>query len=1658
MEGMALYLVAALLVCFPAPSHSQLYSLITPSVLWVESEEQVVVEAHGLNVATEVTVNVQDFPHKRNNLYQIKASLTPENGMMATPSIKVLAKDLKNDPKKNTYVVVQARYAKFTLEKVVLVSFQSGYIFTQTDKTIYTPGSPVRYRIFSMGHDMERLDRNVIVEFMTPEDIVVSQNTINPASTVTQTYNLPELVSLGTWKVVAKYQDAPDESFSTQFEVKEYVLPSFEVVVEPAEKFYYVDSNRDFQVSITATFLYGKKVEGVAFVLFGVKIDNDKKSIPDSLRRIEIAEGEGEAVLTRAMLQSRFRNPNELIGHSLYVSVTVMTASGGDMVVAEKSGISIVTSPYQIHFTKTPKYFKPTMPYELTVYVTNPDGSPAARVPVVSEPLAANAITQNDGTAKLVLNTPGNAQELRITVKTNHEGLPRERQATKSMVARAYQTQGGSGNYLHLAVSATELKAGDNLLINFNLRSNNQQVLNKNMYFTYIILTKGKILMVGRQPRIAGQNLVTMSLRITPNLIPSFRIVAYYPVGNNEIVADSVWVDVKDTCMGTLIVKGATAADNQIHEPRDLVTIKVEGDANARVGLVAVDKGVYVLNKKYKLTQSKIWDTVEKSDIGCTAGSGMNNLGVFEDAGLTLETSNKLSTKQRSDAKCPEAARRRRRRSVQLIESKASKVAQYQDRRLRKCCEDGMYENPMGHTCEKRAEYIEDQNECRAAFLECCRYIKGIRDANQREAELELARSASEDGFLSDEDIASRTEFPESWLWETKVLTEKPDNQGISSKIVSFYLQDSITTWEVLAVSISETKGICVADPYEITVMTKFFIDLRVPYSVVRNEQVEIRAVLYNYAAQDIRVRVELMHNPAFCSASSAKQRYRQEFRIGRQSSRAVSFVIVPLELGIHDMEVKAAVWGVMVSDGVKKKLKVVPEGIQKKLTTVIELDPATQGNGTIQREEVKANDLSDMVPGTEPETKISVQGDPVAQIVEDSIDGTNLEHLIITPSGCGEQNMIRMTPTVIATHYLDATGQWEKLGVDRRSHALSQITKGYTQELVYKKPDHSYAAYVGRTSSTWLTAYVVKVFAMASKIESTITKDVICGGVKWLVLERQKPDGVFQEVAPVLSGTMTGGYNKGDAAEPEVALTAFVLIALLESKEICRDRINILDNGVNKAATYLSRKYGALQRPYTTALTAYALALAGQLNDERVLMAASTGGNRWEEYGAHTYNIEGTSYGLLALLKMKKYEATTPIVKWLVAQKYYGGTYGHTQSTVMVFQALAQYEIDVPTHKDLNLDVSVQLPERNAPITYRINYETALLARTAETKLNQGFTVQASGRGKATMTIVTMYNAKMQENSVQCKKFSLDVSVETLQLDQKQSKGASEAVKIKICTRYLDDHEDATMTIIDVSMLTGFAPDTDELKRLSEGVDRYISKFEVDNVMTDRGNLIIYLDKVSHREDECLVFKALKYFEVGLVQPGSVKVYNYYNLDEQCTKFYHPSKESGLLSRICHGDVCRCAEESCSLLNKMKEDINLQIRVELGCKPEVDYVYKTKLIRIEEDSGYDNYFMEVVEVIKGGSDPNPAASPRKFISQMKCRESLHLQENKDYLIWGLSTDMWPTKDTINYLISKDTWIERWPDDDECQEEEFQNLCNDFIQFSNILTILGCQS
>lgn len=43
-----------------------------------------------------------------------------------------------------------------------------------------------------------------------------------------------------------------------------------------------------------------------------------------------------------------------------------------------------------------------------------------------------------------------------------------------------------------------------------------------------------------------------------------------------------------------------------VYEPGEEFGLRVTGDPGAKVGLVAVDKGVYVLNNKNRLTQTKV--------------------------------------------------------------------------------------------------------------------------------------------------------------------------------------------------------------------------------------------------------------------------------------------------------------------------------------------------------------------------------------------------------------------------------------------------------------------------------------------------------------------------------------------------------------------------------------------------------------------------------------------------------------------------------------------------------------------------------------------------------------------------------------------------------------------------------------------------------------------------------------------------------------------------------------------------------------------------------------------------------------------------------------------------------------------------------------------
>ncbi|KAJ8362945.1 hypothetical protein SKAU_G00117760 [Synaphobranchus kaupii] len=1612
--------LAALALSLPAGSQCDpLFVLTAPNLLRVGSNENVFVEAQeytGGSINVEIVVN--DFPVKTKQIFSKSVTLNATNKFQALQEILLSEDSFKEETHMKQYVYLQAKFPQQTLEKVILVLFQSGYIFVQTDKSIYTPIGTVLYRVFALNPGLEPSTNGVSVEIMTPDGITVEKDIVQPQNgTISRQYQLPELVRVGTWKVVCRFKNSPQRNFTADFEVKEYVLPSFEVKLTPEKSFFHVDE-KELSVEITARYLYGKDVSGKAFVVFGVLTeDGEKKSIPASLQRVNVISGKGEAKITSEQIRTTFSDIRQLIKSSLYVSVSVLTGSGSEMVEAERRGILIVTSPYTIHFKKTPTYFKPGLPFQVVVYVTNPDDTPADGIDVEMIPGKVIRRTKKNGIVRFFANTKEADTSLKITMKTKAPALTEAWQAEANMNFLPYMTKQSSKNYLHISIQAAELNMGDNLQINLN-PGNSPGFQAKDKHITYLVMSKGRLIRAEQYKSPKGQAMISLNELVTKDMLPSFRFVAYYHVGT-EVVSDSIWVDVKHTCMGTLEVTSTKARD--VYEPGKSFSLTITGDPEAKVGLVAVDKGVYVLNSKNRLTQTKVWDIIEKHDIGCTPGSGADSMGVFYDAGLAFESS-AGGTPSRSDPDCPVLPKSRRRRALTLIDLKSSLAANYTGLE-RLCCMDGMLDNLLEFTCERRSHYIVDGQECVKAFVYCCTVVENKTQEAKTE-DLLLARNEEDDDYISDRDISSRTQFPESWLWDEVTLPGCPaDKQGCesTSTIKNSFLKDSITTWEITAISLSKTHGICVADPFEMKVMKSFFIDLKLPYAAVRNEQLEIKAVLHNYNDDEIRVRVELMETEQVCSAASKKRKYRMpEYLMDPMSSRAVPFVIIPMALGMHSIEVKASVYDSSQSDGVKKDLLVVAEGLQiKKEVKTVVLNPSVHGG--VQTEKIPHVRLASQVPGSPAHTYISVTGELLSQTIQGAISGKPMGSLIYQPGGCGEQNLMSMTGPVIATHYLDSTGQWDQIGVDRRAQAIKFINNGYTQQMAFLKQG-AFSIWKDGYPRPWLTTYVAKIFGLAYNLIS-IEEDVVCNAIKWVVRNTQQP-GIFK--AP--------GWTYG----------------ALETRHICMTRVNSLQDSMNKASEFLSGRIQSLTNPYAVAITAYALSNEGN-HQVDILNRFSFGITHWPVPGSKFDTVEATGYALMALVNAKEFDQAGQVVNWLTERRSYGGGYGTTQATVIVFQAVAMYITQRPDVNVVNLQVNLDVAGRSKPIKWTYNKNNAHHTRSEKTRIDKNLTVTATGTGQGTMSVMTIYNALPEEKKGDCNKFELNVTLD--KAPKGTDKNVLETYKLTIDMLYLSD-SDASMSILDITMLTGFIADKKDLERLTTGRDRYVQRIEADKQLSEKGSLIFYLDKVSHQLPDRVVFRINKMNRVGLLQPAAVTLYEYYSMENRCMKFYHPQKKDGALNRICFKDVCRCAEENCSY-QRRQENEELD-RGSTACSAGMDYVYKVKVVRADLAYTLDYFTVLVEDVVKEGTDSGVKGKERTFMAHPYCREAIDLREGKTYLIMGKSEDLIHGEDRMMYMLGGGTWIEYWPTEGECQQPDFRDACLGIKEATADLLTFGC--
>ncbi|KAL7852194.1 hypothetical protein SRHO_G00179790 [Serrasalmus rhombeus] len=202
-------------------------------------------------------------------------------------------------------------------------------------------------------------------------------------------------------------------------------------------------------------------------------------------------------------------------------------------------------------------------------------------------------------------------------------------------------------------------------------------------------------------------------------------------------------------------------------------------------------------------------------------------------------------------------------------------------------------------------------------------------------------------------------------------------------------------------------------------------------------------------------------------------------------------------------------------------------------------------------------------------------------------------------------------------------------------------------------------------------------------------------------------------------------------------------------------------------------------------------------------------------------------------------------------------------------------------------------------------------------------------------------------------------------------------------------------MTILDIGLLTGFVPDTRDLKKLM-GKDRYIQDFEINTELSERGSLIIYLNKVSNVVKERIVFRMHKMLKVALPQPARIAVYEYY------AKAYKATLKEVKLSR-------------------------------------------STIIHV----------FTIVEVLKEGSDPVQPKDQRTFLAHSQCKDKVRVKVDKDYLIMGPEPKK--VEGSYRYVFGSQTWIEYWPTARESQENENNRERYKVLAgFKHLFNTFGC--
>ncbi|XP_043726458.1 complement C5-like [Cervus elaphus] len=1655
----------------------QTYVISAPKLFRVGASENVVIQVYGYTEEFDATISIKSFPDKKVTYSSGHVTLSTENKFQNSATLTIPPKQL-SERQRVSHVYLEVISKHFSKAKKMPITYHNGFLFIHTDKPVYTPHQSVKVRVYSLNDDLKPAKRETVLTFIDPEGSEVDMVEENDYTGIISfpDFKIPSNPRYGVWTIQAKYKEDFSTTGTAYFEIKEYVLPHFSISIEPESNFIGYKDFTSFEITIRARYFYNKVVnEADVYISFGIRDnlkDNQKEMMQKAMQSTTLINGMAQVTFNSetAVKELSYESLEDLNDKYLYIGVTIIESTGGFSEEAEIPGIQYVLSPYKLNLVATPLFVKPGIPYSVKVQVKDSFDHLVGGIPVTlsaktldvnqetSDLESKKSVTRSsDGVASFVVNLPSEVTVLEFNVKTNDPDLPEENQASKDYRAIAYSSLSQSYLYIDWTENYKHLLVGEHLNIVVTPRS---PYIDKITHYNYLVLSKGKIVHFGTRDKLSDSAYQSINIPVTQNMVPSARLLVYYIVTGEqtaELVSDSVWLNVEEKCGNQLQVHLSPSTDT--YSPGQRVSLNMETELDSWVSLTAVDSAIYGVQRTAKRPLERVFQTLEKSDLGCGAGGGRNNAEVFYLAGLTFLTNANADNTQENDEPCEEILRPKRMLQKKIEEE----AAKYKHIMVKKCCYDGAHRND-DENCEQRAARITIGPRCVKAFKDCCAIASQFR-AEESHKNIPLGRLHIK-SLLPVTKPEIRSYFPESWLWEVHHVPKR--NQ------LQFVLPDSLTTWEIQGVGISNS-GICVANTLKAKVFKSVFLEMNIPYSVVRGEQIQLSGTVYNYRTSGIQFCVKMHPVEGICSSGSPGidsqgRRFSRcvPQRIEGSSSHLVTFTVLPLEIGLHNIS-----FSLETSVGneiLVKTLRVVPEGVKRESYAGVTLDP--QGiYGTIsRRKDFPYRIPLNMVPKTKVKRTVSIKGLLIGEIMSAVLSQEGIDILTHLPKGNAEAELMSVVPVFYVYHYLEAGNNWNIFSTNsltQKQKLKTKLKEGMVSIMSFRNADYSYSMWKGGSASTWLTAFALRVLGQISKYVDQ-NQNSICNSLLWLLEQCQLENGSFKENSdyqPVkLQGTLPV-----EAREKTLYLTAFAVIGIRKSFDICP--MEKISTAVSKADNFLHENALSTQSAFTLAIAAYALSLGDKAHPQfRSIVSALkkkafVKGNPpiyrfWKDdlqqkdssapSAGTARMVETTAYALLTSLNLKDMNYVNPVIKWLSEEQRYGGGFYSTQDTINAIEGLTEYSLLVRKLR-LNMDIKVSYKNKGDLYHYKIS-EKYFLGKPIEAPLNDDLVVLTTGQnsGLATVHVKTVIH-KISTSEEVC---SFHLKIETQEIEA-SSYSSSEYKRIVACASYKRGSEESSSgsshAVMDISLPTGVSANPEDLKALVERVDQLLTDYEIKD-----GHVILQLNSIPSDEFLCVRFRIIELFEVGFLSPATFTVYEYHRPDKQCTMFYSTSYTK--LQKVCEGVACKCIEADCG---QMQAELDLTIsaatRKETACKPEIAYAYKVEIIAVTEENAFVKYTATLLDIYKAGEAAAERDSEITFIKKTTCSNA-NLEKRKQYLIMGKEALQIKHNFRLKYIYPLDssTWIEYWPTDSRCPS--CQRFLKNLDEFAEDIFLNGCES